>query len=335
MTLVKKDMFRFFIGLIAGLMFLLPQKITAQSIHVHDPVMIRQDGEYYVFCTGYDISVWSSPDMKTWKHEAPVFSRAPDWTFKTVPGFRGFMWAPDISYHNHKFYLYYAVSAFGKNTSCIGVATNKTLKSSDPGFHWEDHGIVVQSVPNRDLWNAIDPNLVIDENNQGWLVFGSFWEGIKMVKLDSSLLKVANPQVWYTLAKRERDFTTPDTDPGSAAIEAPFIFKKNGYYYLFVSYDYCCRGVNSNYKIMVGRSKTVTGPYVDRTGKDMTKGGASLVLAGNDKWPGVGHNAAYTFDGTDYIIFHAYDASDHGISKLKICKIIWDSDKWPTIGPNW
>jgi arabinan endo-1,5-alpha-L-arabinosidase len=119
--------------------------------------------------------------------------------------------------------------------------------------------------------------------------------------------------------------------PEPAAIEAPFIFRKNGYYYLFVSWDYCCRGVRSDYKIVIGRSRDVRGPYLDKNGKSLADGGGTLVLAGNSKWPGVGHNSAYTFDGKDYLVFHAYDAGDDGKSKLKIAEMKWDKEDWPLL----
>lgn len=301
------------------------------DIRVHDPVMIKQGDTYYLFCTGWGISVFSSKDMKNWKNEKPVFEKPPQWALQTIEGYKGHTWAPDISYRNGKYYLYYSVSAFGKNTSCIGLATNTTLNPEDPGFKWIDQGVVIQSVPGRDLWNAIDPNLSLDENGQPWLVFGSFWSGMKLVKMDSSLTKIAEPQEWYTVAKRERSFKTDDSSAGEAAIEAPFIFKKNGYYYLFVSYDVCCRGVESTYKIMVGRAKDIKGPYVDKEGVRMDMGGATQVLAGNEKWHGVGHNAAYTFNGKDYLIFHGYDAGDGGAPKLLVKEIKWSSEQWPEV----
>ena len=105
-------------------------------INVHDPVIIRQDSMYYIFCTGQGITAFSSPDMKHWKQLKPVFDKAPQWAVDAIPSFRGHIWAPDISYHNGQFYLYYAVSAFGKNTSCIGLATNKTLDPSSKNFKW-------------------------------------------------------------------------------------------------------------------------------------------------------------------------------------------------------
>ena len=100
------------------------------STYVHDPVMIREKGTYYLFCTGMGISGYTSPDMKNWTRLAPVFDKAPAWTETVVPDFKGHIWAPDISFYNGQYYLYYSVSAFAKNTSAIGVATTKTLDPS-------------------------------------------------------------------------------------------------------------------------------------------------------------------------------------------------------------
>ena len=304
---------------------------SADNVRVHDPVMIRQGDTYYLFGTGMGISVHSSKDMKTWKEEPPVFERAPAWTFTAVPGFKGHIWAPDISEHGGTYYLYYAISLGGKITSAIGVAINKTLDRSSPQFAWVDRGMVIQSVLNRDLWNAIDPQLIVDEHDTPWLAFGSFWSGLKLTKLRPDFTRLAEPQEWYSLAKRERSVLRDDVDPEPAAIEAPFIFRKGEYYYLFVSWDYCCRGVRSDYKIVVGRSRDIKGPYLDRQGRALAQGGGSLLLAGNARWPGVGHNSAYTFDGKDYLVFHAYDATDDGKSKLKIAALTWGADAWPIV----
>jgi arabinan endo-1,5-alpha-L-arabinosidase len=303
----------------------------AGKIQVHDPVMIKQDSTYYLFCTGMGISIWSSQDMVNWKKEKPVFDKAPAWAVQAVPGFRGHIWAPDISTYHGQYVLFYSVSAFGKNTSCIGLATNQTLHTGDPKYKWVDQGKVVQSVPGRDMWNAIDPNLMIDENGTPWLVFGSFWNGIKLVKLNADLTAPQEPQEWYTVAGRLRDYFLDERNAGDGSIEAPFLFRKNDTYYLFVSFDHCCRGVKSDYKVMVGRSKAVTGPYVDRTGSKLIHGGGTPVLTGNKDWPGVGHNAVVTFDGQDYIVYHGYDAGDNGKSKLLIKKLGWDQEGWPVV----
>jgi arabinan endo-1,5-alpha-L-arabinosidase len=309
--------------------------LPTRETPVHDPVLIKEKDTYYLFCTGMGISVWSSKDLKNWRKEAPVFSKAPEWAVQAVPGFRGHIWAPDISFHNGRYYLYYAVSAFGKNTSCIGVTVNKTLDPTSPDYKWEDRGKVVQSVPGRDLWNAIDPALILDENKTPWLTFGSFWEGMKLVKLAPDLTSVAEPQEWYTVARRPRDFGTPDTSAGNAAIEAPFIFRKGNFYYLFVSWDYCCRAEKSDYKVVVGRSEKVTGPYTDKAGVRMDKNGGTLVAEGDSReWFGAGHNSAYTFDGKDYLIYHGYDAKDKGRSKLIIKELQWRTDGWPAVATD-
>lgn len=307
-------------------------RVSAQpdpAISVHDPVMIQENGTFYIFCTGRGISVFSSKDMKTWSREKPVFSIPPQWAVEAVPGYRGHTWAPDISFHNGWYYLYYSVSAFGKNTSCIGLAVNKTLNPSSPDFKWIDKGKVIQSVPGRDLWNAIDPNLQLDDKGAPWLVFGSFWDGMKLVKLDSTFSKPAVPEKWVTVARRSRTEFMHDTLAGNAAIEAPFLFRKGKYYYLFVSFDYCCRGEKSTYKMMVGRSENIEGPYFDKEKKRMDEGGGSLVLEGNKRWNGVGHNAVCHFGGKEYLVFHAYDGKDNGRSKLKIMPLTWDENGWP------
>jgi arabinan endo-1,5-alpha-L-arabinosidase len=308
------------------LIVLIGSSSLAQNISVHDPVLIKEKDTYYLFCTGKGIKSYSSEDLKNWKSEPAVFAEKPIWTDKVVPDFGNHIWAPDISYHNNQYYLYYSVSAFGKNTSAIGVATNVTLNSKDSNYKWVDHGIVVQSSP-KDQWNAIDPNLVIDENNTPWLSFGSFWDGIQLVKLNPDLISIAQPQEWHAIAKRRNTALSA----GSSAIEAPFVFKKNGYYYLFTSWDLCCKGKESTYKVVVGRSKNVTGPYKDKEGNLLTDGGGTIVAKGNENYFGVGHNSAYTFDGKDYLFYHGYDAQQNGKPVLVVKEIQWDTDFWPTV----
>lgn len=298
----------------------------------HDPVVAKQGDTYYLFCTGPGITTFTSKDLKTWTQGEPVFADSPTWALDVAPGFNGHIWAPDITLHNGKYYLYYSISAFGKNTSAIGLVINKTLNPKDENFKWEDQGIVIQSVPNRDMWNAIDPNLIFDEEGTPWLSFGSFWSGLKIVKLEDDLKTIAQPEEWFPIASRERSQNLPDADAGDAALEGPFIFKKGDYYYQFLSWDYCCRGEESTYKLVVGRSKTVTGPYVDKDGKKLIEGGGSLVIEGNKNWYGVGHNSVFTFDGKDYTFMHGYDASDKGLPKLIVKEVTWVNG-WPTVEP--
>jgi arabinan endo-1,5-alpha-L-arabinosidase len=270
--------------------------------------------------------------MKTWKREKQVFDEPPQWVIKAIPRFRNSMWAPDISYYDGYFYLFYSVSAFGRNTSCIGLARNKTLHTDSPDYQWSDLGCIVQSVPGRDNWNAIDPNLFIDQDGTPWLDFGSFWGGIKLVRLKEDLSGIfTDPMEWYTIARRYRDPFTDDRDAGNAEIEAPFIFKKGGFYYLFVSWDKCCSGIKSTYKVAVGRSLKVTGPYLAKDSVDMASGGGTIVVKGDADYAGVGHEAVVTLDGTDFLLYHGYDLHDNGRSKLIIKKLGWDNDGWPFI----
>ncbi|HCD53699.1 MAG TPA: arabinan endo-1,5-alpha-L-arabinosidase [Balneolaceae bacterium] len=337
------------------------QTVSAQyrDIIVHDPVMIEHDGMYYIFNTDFGLKMWSSPDLDNWTDEGAIFPEAPEWTFDVNPDFKNHMWAPDITYHNGKFYLFYSVSAFGRNTSAIAVATNTTLDTDSPDYKWVDHGPVIRSVPGRDMWNAIDPNLAFDDEGHPWLTFGSFWMGIKIVRLDDSLTKVYEPQTWRTIAARHRDWKVDERDAGDAAnpelnyaelysedqleanqtmqngaIEAPFIFKKNGYYYLLFSWDRCCKGLESSYKTVVGRAKNVMGPYVDKAGNKLIHGGGTVIASETDRWAAVGHPAAYTFDGVDFLVAHAYDKNDDGKPKLILAEITWDENGWPSVELN-
>jgi arabinan endo-1,5-alpha-L-arabinosidase len=311
------------------------------AISVHDPVIIRQDGTYYIFATGQGISVWSSKDMANWTREKPVFDAPPAWAVAAVPSFKGHIWAPDISFFSGQYYLYYSVSAFGKNTSCIGLATNATLDPRSPDFKWVDHGKVIQSIPGRTNWNAIDPNLATDDKGTPYLVFGSFWDGLKLVRLAPDRLSLAeSTENLPTIASRKTNPAAPNPPApegnpvaaGGNAIEAPFIFKHGSFYYLFASIDYCCRGARSTYKMIIGRAKSITGPYEDENGGALARGGGTILLAGDEHWFGVGHCAVANFDGTDYLVFHGYDASDgRGRPLLRIEKLSWDEAGWPSV----
>ena len=310
---------------------LMQSKIMAAEVSVHDPAMAKEGDTYYLFSTGPGITFYSSANMKDWRLEGRVFTGEPAWARKAAPSFNDHIWAPDIQFHNGKYYLYYSVSGFGKLTSGIGVTVNKTLNPRSPDYRWEDQGMILQSVPGRDLWNAIDPNIVTDDKGQAWMSFGSFWSGIKLVKLNEAWTGLAEPQEWHAIAQRARPAFTPDESGGPAEIEAPYIFKKSDYYYLFVSWGLCCQKEKSTYHLVIGRSKNVTGPYLDKSGKDMLKGGGSLFLTGNKDWKALGHNSTYHFDGRDYLVLHAYETADNYLQKLKILDMQWDAEQWPVV----
>lgn len=292
--------------------------------NVHDPTVIEEAGRFYLFSTRAGLSVRCSEDLVRWRLCGDVFGHLPQWAVQEVPGLRG-LWAPDISYFNGRYHLYYSASTFGSNRSAIGLATNLTLDPSSRDYVWKDQGKVIGSERSDD-WNAIDPNVVLDETGQPWLSFGSFWGGIKLRKLDPATGKLSTQdETLYALAAR------PRSKELHGAVEAPAIFRRNGYYYLFVSFDFCCRGAQSTYHVRVGRARRVTGPYVDRSGRALTEGGGTLVLEGAGRWAGPGHCAVLQTKGGDKLVYHAYDTEWRGTPTLRIDDIVWDDEGWPTV----
>lgn len=298
------------------------------SYRVHDPVMTRQGDTYYVFYTGNQTPFRISTDKNNWRSGGHVWpSGPPAWTWEEVPGFDGNIWAPDISYFNGKYHLYYSISSFGRNHSCIGLTTNTTLDPCEPDYQWVDSGGPVLRSYSFDNYNAIDPALFIDRQDPEttyWLSFGSFWTGIKITQIDPNTgYPLCDPPVLCSIASR---IIPPN------AIEAPFIIFRNGYYYLFVSFDFCCRGTNSTYNVRYGRAKCVTGPYIDRNGISMNSGGGTQLTWPDDRWKGPGHQAVFQDnDGTDWLIHHAYDADNQGRSYLRIHQLFWTPDGWPSL----
>jgi arabinan endo-1,5-alpha-L-arabinosidase len=326
----------------------------------HDPSIAVDDGKYYVFATGAvhpdhregpppapptgdkatnvrpataqlpQFPIRCSDDLHVWKRCGAVFPSIPEWIQQMSPKTEE-LWAPDVSYFDGLYHLYYAFSAFGKNTSGIALATNETLDPASPKYKWVDRGLVLRSLATDDF-NAIDPNLILDGKGEAWLSFGSFWKGIKMRHLDrkTGMLSKTDTKV-YALASRQpgplAKPRNPNLPPDNEAIEAPFILYHSGYYYLFVSWDLCCRGLKSTYSTHVGRSTKVTGPYLDKDGKPMEDGGGSPLLLANGKWLGPGGESLLHLPGEDLIVFHAYSAVD-GHPALHISTIGW-KDGWP------
>lgn len=304
--------------------FLWQTPLSGDVRQVHDPSIIKDGDTYYLFSTRAGIAIRCSKDLINWRLCGDVFAHLPEWAVKDVPGLRG-LWAPDVSYFNGKYHLYYSASTFGSNRSSIGLATNETLDPASDKYRWMDHGKIIGSNAGDD-WNAIDPNVVLDEQNQPWLSFGSFWGGIKLRKLDQSTGKLSvQDQTLYSLASRPRTAELP------GAIEAPAIIRKNNYYYLFVSFDFCCRGKDSTYNIRVGRARLVTGPYLDRSGKPMMDGGGTLVVAGGSRWAGPGHCSILQDKTGEKLFYHAYDTQWRGVPTLQMAPLLWDSEGWPTI----
>jgi arabinan endo-1,5-alpha-L-arabinosidase len=264
---------------------------------------------------------------------SPVMTVMPQWTQDSVPGFKSHVWAPDIIRWHNRWWMAYSCSTFGKNGSAIGLLSTPSLSTPV----WNDEGCIVASREDRDQWNAIDPCFVIDDNDLPWMTWGSFWDGIQMIRLDTTM-HVAKGEKPRTIARRYAPNAKNQPDnptskyAGTNAIEAPFIFKHGGWYYLFVSWDYCCRGAQSNYRVAVGRSKTVDGPYIDRNGVDMRQGGGTLFLEGDKKeFEAAGHCAVYHFGDEDIFICHGYSVAHQGASVFVRRHIRWTDDGWPEI----
>lgn len=295
----------------------------------HDPVMIKADGAYYVFSTGWNVGVMTSTDLKTWDIQNPALDKTPEWAINSVPDYRGHTWAPDIVEHNGKYHLFYSCSSFGKNSSAIGHAVADKL--SPDSTKWHDTGAVIRSIPGETDWNAIDPAVNFDEKGNAWMTWGSFWGGIQLVQLNKDLTAPLHGAQQKTIAKRRQKADLAESDTSSThAIEAPFIFKHGGWYYLFVSWDFCCRGDKSTYRVVCGRSRTIDGDYKDRDGRKMIDGGGTPVCFRSDRYVASGHCSAYTFDGKDYFLCHGYLHNDRA-SELVVREMKWDKDGWPIV----
>jgi hypothetical protein len=296
----------------------------------HDPsTIIPCEGRYYLFYTDQGIATKSSSDLVFWSPGPPVFTNPPAWTTNLVPGFAGLFWAPDILYFNNKYYLYYAVSTFGSQVSAIGLVTSPTLNPADPDYQWTDQGPVIVST-NGSPYNTIDPSFCRDNSGNLWMAFGSYWNGIYLTQLSTTngLCISSNPTT-YQLAY-------------NSSIEASYLWRRGGYYYLFVDWGSCCSGVNSTYNIRVGRSTSIAGPYLDRNGVDMVAEGGTLFLQGTGKFIGPGHVGILSTNGVQSFSHHYYDANQYapqygayGAPNFNFVPLNWTPDDWPVYTNDW
>jgi arabinan endo-1,5-alpha-L-arabinosidase len=301
------------------------EQSASRGITTRDPSSIVQcKNEYWVFYTGHGVPSYRSRDLVKWEPGPVVFQTAPAWIAKIVPeNRRRLYWAPDIIKLGDRYLLYYSVSTIGKMTSAIGLATTPTLDPADPAYHWTDQGFVVRT-QEGDGYNAIDPSVFHDRDGRLWLSFGSYWSGIKLVELE--------PQSGKRLA--------PDSQPVPLAynesIEASYLCRHDDYYYLFVNWGSCCRGPQSTYNIRVGRSQSVTGPYLDKAGVNLLQRGGSLFLATtNGPLIGPGHAGTLRAQGKDWFTsdFEG-DLRLEGNATLAIMPLRWNADGWPEATVN-
>lgn len=220
---------------------------------------------------------------------------------------------------NGKYYLYYSCSTFGSKVSAIGLATNVTLDPSNPNYRWVDEGEVVSSNAGSSA-NAIDPAVFKDSNNDVWFSYGSFFGGIRILPLNSTTGKPTG-STSYTVA--------------NGNVEAAYLTKHGNYYYLFINRGACCQGVNSTYYILMGRSASPTGPFLDQNGVDLNNDGGSVLLNVAGRYVGPGHAGIFEENGVSYFSHHYYDGEDNGVPKLGLAKLTWGATGWPSVTRDW
>jgi arabinan endo-1,5-alpha-L-arabinosidase len=288
------------------------------SLNAHDPVMIKEGNTYYVFHTGNGIGVKTSSNMLAWTGAGSVLpSSFPAWFSQHVPAKTDrSIWAPDISFRDGKYWLYYSVSTFGEKTSAIGLATRTSLASGS----WQDQGVVLASPSPAGNFNAIDPNIITDAEGKVWMNWGSWWDGIYIARINPETGKLLNSPLGSShvtnIARR------------GGGIEGSFIIRARGHYYLFASYGECCKGASSTYNMRYGRSTSINGPYVDKAGTSMVSGGGTQLSDGSGQ-PG-GHNGVFEENGNFYLVYHAYTPGN----TLRIRRFFFDAENWITLDPD-
>ncbi len=275
--------------------------------YIHDPSTIAEcDGKYYTFGTGGGGLI--SEDGWTWRRGA------------VRPG--GGV-APDIIHIGDRYYVTYAKGGgglSGGHASNVYVMWTKTLDPNSPDFKFNDETIVASSDGVEDC-DAIDSAFLLDPNDgRLWLTYGTYFGFIRIVELDPKTGK-----------------RMPGNEPVNIAIdcEATAMMYRDGWYYLLGTHGTCCDGANSTYNIRVGRSKKVTGPYVDHTGVPMLRGGGKLVAAASEHYVGPGHFGLIELgDGVNKFSCHyEADLMRGGNSVLAIRPLLW-KDGWPVAGEN-
>jgi arabinan endo-1,5-alpha-L-arabinosidase len=299
---------------------------------IRDPSLIRVGSTYFLFVTDHpawtgSLPILCSADAASWKQCGSVFPSVPSWITRKLPGVVN-LWAPDISFFNGVFHVYYTASLAYTENTLVGLATNVTLDPADPRYRWVDRGSVLESHTGDDI-NVLDPNVLVDLEGRVWLSFGSYWGGIAQRELDPStgLLRDPASAPLFRLAAR------PDVP--EHPIEGSSQLFHNGFYFLFVSIDFCCRPVLSqnDYKMAVGRSSSPHGPFLALDGKPMLQGGSTVILGGDTThWMGVGGGTVYNDPRSDTteIVFHAQAVSGNGDASLWLKKVRWVDD-WPVL----
>jgi arabinan endo-1,5-alpha-L-arabinosidase len=272
---------------------------------IHDPsTVVACDGKLYTYGTGGSSLV--SDDGWTWRSGTALPRRG---------------LAPDVIHLGDRYYVYVAANIGAQPKAAVNMIWSKTLDPSSPDYKWEEGGVVASSDGVEDS-NAIDPGVFLDPNDgRLWLTYGSYFGYIRLVELDPKTGKRINA----------------DDKPRDLAIncEASDMMFHDGWYYLLATHGSCCRGADSGYNIRVGRSKKVTGPFLDADGIDMIEGGGKLLIGSGGRLIGPGHFGLLDLgDGVQKFSLHwEADLDKGGASVLDIRPLLW-KDGWPVAGEN-
>lgn len=282
-----------------------------------DPSVVQApDGAFYAYGTGGTCR--KSYDLVNWEDMGIALKR-PTWNDSVrtdkegkVHPMRFSLWALDVSRVGKKYLVHYASAYWGNETRTgLGVAEGTSpTEFTDCGKMFCSTEIGVQ--------NSIDPCYVKDKGKK-YLIWGSF-RRLYMGRLTKDGKRIKNPSHLTQVA--------------GTAFEGAMVYKRKGYYYLFASVGTCCEGAKSTYHTVVGRSKKLAGPYVDRQGGRMLGNHYETVIKGNDRWKGPGHNSEIITDkeGDTWLLYHAYDALDPEKGRVMLLdKLLWDEEGWPYV----
>jgi arabinan endo-1,5-alpha-L-arabinosidase len=298
-----------------------PEVLTLSgNTFAHDPTMIKVGSTYYRYWTGDHIPAATSTNLTHWTDAPTIYGgQYPPWVSTWLANTPGntfnFPWAPDVVAFNGAVHLYSSFSAkFGDNISCITHLSTTDIASNT----WTDHGPIL-CTQGHENYNAIDADVALDQDGTPWLAFGSFWNGIYGFELNADGSRANDSMTRLAWAPQ---------------IEAPVLFYRCGYYYLFVTWGLCCPGEGRSiddltYRVAVGRSTDIMGPYVDRDGTPLLDGGGTLIVQGDKvEWAAAGHGDVLVDGDSVYHLYHAYRQSN-GHPALRIAELLFDDEGWP------
>lgn len=300
---------------------------------VHDPSIALFKGRYVMVNTsGHELApISTSKNLFDWDQHGPILKTQPDWLTKAIPDHRS-VWAPAPLVVGDSLRVYYCASEkFGSNTSYIAYAECAKFNPDRPAEGWVDKGLLLSSKAGESNFNAIDPDVLIGPDGRHWMVYGSYWSGMYQVELDAKTGALKDP--------KKAPLHVASNDERGNPLEAPAMFYRDGWYYLGVTYGLAAQGIRSTYRIVVGRSKSPTGPFLGYDGKPMTEGGHAVLLRSSAPMFGPGGGNFFTdAKGSHWMAYHYYDGRRFwtrdlwGAPTLQVRSLVWGADGWPLPG---